>query len=467
MTDQKTSDQIERIKKKLVIAKNTDKDLKVFGADSHEYVVGKTTDIDDILQFESDYDVSLPDCYKTFLLHIGNGGISYQDSAAGPGYGIFPLGKNVEEFISANPEKYLKEDCKFNPKMSDEFWKDLTKNIDENENLSDEDFDAESGKLYAGILPIGTQGCTYYYGLVLNGEFKGRIVNIDLDLQKPFFVFESNFLDWYERWLDEITSENEAETETELFNYTLGGVVSHILDVYAATDDEEVKSECLYGILKKQKINSGELDFLEEQYKSGSGTIKKLLLQVLVKFDYNRAFPYLLDFAKEDILSVFQFVFWYAKDKSADWKEFIKNNIGKINDEETFRFGTYLLKEMKFDYGAVIVPFVYNENEEIKKAAYYSLGQLENKSDYVDTFIVGLEDSSNRVIHAALQAVNGIKDKKLLPHYKMIAEKFPKEQDYILSNLNQNLKLFGLSTTTIKTINIDVINEKKWFEFWK
>jgi hypothetical protein len=49
----------------------------------------------------------------------------------------------------------------------------------------------------------------------------------------------------------------------------------------------------------------------------------------------------------------------------------------------------------------------------------------------------------------------------------MIAERFPKEQDYILSNLNQNLKLFGLSTTTIKTINIDVINEKKWFEFWK
>ncbi|MEZ0131422.1 hypothetical protein AB9T88_17295 [Flavobacterium sp. LBUM151] len=67
MIDQKTSDQIERIKKKLVIAKNIDKDLKVFGSDSHEYVVGKTADISDILQFESDYKVSLPDCYKTFL----------------------------------------------------------------------------------------------------------------------------------------------------------------------------------------------------------------------------------------------------------------------------------------------------------------------------------------------------------------------------------------------------------------
>ena len=113
-------------------------------------------------------------------------------------------------------------------------------------------------------------------------------MNVDLDLQKPFFVFESNFMDWYERWLDEITSENE--TETELFNYTLGGVVSHILNVYTATDDEEIKLECLYGILKKKKIDSGEFDFLEEQYKSGSGKIKKLLLQVLVKFNYNRAY---------------------------------------------------------------------------------------------------------------------------------------------------------------------------------
>lgn len=453
MVDEKTSDQIERIKKKLVIAKNTDKELKAFGASSHKYILSDTVKTADILEFEKDYKVSLPEDYKAFLTQIGNRGISYQDSAAGPGYGIFPLGKNVEEFICANPQKYLKEDCKLYPEMSDEFWKDLTKNIDENENLSEEDFNTESGKVYSGILPIGTQGCTYYYGLVLNGEFKGRIVNVDLDLQKPFFVFESNFLDWYERWLDEITSENEDKQD--LFNYTLGGAVSHILDVYVTTEDEETKIECLSGILKKRNIDSKALDFIEAKYKSSIGKIQKMLLQTLVKFDYKRAYPYLIDFAKKDLLSVFQFVFWYAKDRSSDWFEFIKENIEKINEEETFEFCTYLLIEMKLDYGSIIIPFTTNINENIRVSTYYSLGLLKNKSEYLNTFISGLSDHSNRVVHTVLQALDGTEDRKLLKYYKLLAERFPKEQDYILVNLNHRLKAYGLTNKTIRIINTE------------
>ena len=61
MINQKTSDQIERIKKKLLIAKNTDKDLKVFGADSHKYFLEETANNDQILKFEKDYNLALPD----------------------------------------------------------------------------------------------------------------------------------------------------------------------------------------------------------------------------------------------------------------------------------------------------------------------------------------------------------------------------------------------------------------------
>lgn len=455
MIDQKTSDQIQRIKKKLVIAKNTDQDLKVFAASSHKYVVGEVAEIDAVLQFESDYNIALPDSYKSFLLHIGNGGKSYQNSAAGPGYGIFPLGKNVEEFIYANPEKYLKEDCKLYPDMSNDFWEDLTRNIEENDEISNEDFEAESGKIYSGILPIGTQGCTYYYGLVLNGEFKGQIVNVDLDRQKPFFAFESNFLDWYERWLDEIIPENIMIDEPDLFQYTLGGSVIYILEVYFSAHDNETRIEGLNGILKKEKIASEALDVLEAEYKLSSGAIHKKILQILTKFDYQRAYPYLVDFTKESLLDVFQFVFWYAKDKSSDWLDVIKSNAENISDDETFSFCTYLLKEMNIDYGDIIVPFTFNENENIRISAYYALGQLENKSNYIDVFIAGLKDHSNRVIHITLQALDGVEDQRLLKHYKLIAEKFPVEKDYILVNLNHRLKPFGLTNKTIKKIATD------------
>ncbi|MFH6996160.1 SMI1/KNR4 family protein [Flavobacterium sp. FlaQc-48] len=447
--------QIERIKKKLVIAKNTDKDLKVFGADSHKYFVGETVNNEEILKFEKDYTIELPEDYKAFLLHIGNGGISFADSAAGPGYGIYPLGKNTNELIYENTELYLKEEAKIHPKMSDEFWSDLNKNIEDNDAISTEDFDLELGKIFSGLLPVGTQGCSYYHALVLNGEFKGRVVNVDCDRQKPYFTFESNFLDWYERWLDEIIPENVMINEPDLFRYTLGGSVNYILEVYFSTNDNETKVESLNGILKKEKIGAEALDVLESQYRLTSGAIQKKILQILTKFDYQRAYPYLADFTKESLLDVFQFVFWYAKDKSSDWLDVIKWNTENINDEETFRFCTYLLKEMNLDYGDIIVPFASNESENIRISTYYSLGQLKNKNDFTDVFIKGLSDSSNRVIHATLQALDGVEDQKLLKHYKVIAEKFPKEKDYILVNLNHRLKAYGLTNKTIKKISTD------------
>ncbi len=438
----------------------------MFGADSHKYIVKETVNKDKILAFEKEYDVQLPEDYRAFLVHVGNGGISYENSAAGPGYGIFPFGENVDEFVSENAKKYLKEDCKLDLTMSDSFWEDLNRIIEENDEISNEDFYAELGKIFSGLLPIGTQGCTYYYALVLNGEWKGRIVNVDIERQKPFFVFESNFLDWYERWLDEIIPESTMAKEPDLFRYTLGGLSGYILEVYFSTGDDEIKRECLNGILKKSAVGSEILTVLEEQYKVSSGENQKTILQVLAKFDYERSKPYLLDFVKENLLAVFQFVFWYAKGKSADWIEVIKANADTIEDDETFRFCTYLLKETKLDYGEIIVPFMFNKSEEIRVSTYYALGQMGNKNKYLSVFIEGLQDSSNRVIHATLQALDGVEDKRLLKHYKRIAEKFPKEKDYILANLNHRLKAYGLTNKTIKKISTDFETDNQGKELY-
>ena len=201
-------------------------------------------------------------------------------------------------------------------------------------------------------------------------NLKVRVVNVDLDRQKPFFAFESNFLDWYERWLDEIIPENVMIDEPELFQYTLGGSVVYILEMYFLLRMiMKPRLEVFKWNFKERKNRFRRLlMFLEEQYKLSSGrNSEKQLLQILTKFDYQRAYPYLVDFTKESLLDVFQFVFWYAKDKSSDWLEcYQKQYAENINDEETFRFCTYLLKEMNIDYGDIIVPFTFNENENIR-----------------------------------------------------------------------------------------------------
>jgi hypothetical protein len=83
------------------------------------------------------------------------------------------------------------------------------------------------------------------------------------------------------------------------------------------------------------------------------------------------------------------------------------------------------------------------------------LVNLKNKADYIDAFIAGLNDTSNRVIHSVLQALDGVEDRKLLKHYKGIAEKIPREKDYILANLNHRLKTYGLTNKTIKKIDLE------------
>lgn len=213
------SEQTERIKKKLQVAKEADKNLMVFGADRHRYELNPPAQPEEVLQFERKFGIELPECYKSFILNIGNGGISCADSAAGPFYGIYPLGRNVDELIFDNTEKYIKNECLIFPEMSDDFWHSLTRKTDHPRGLTDEEYEEETGKLYGGILPIGSQGCTFLHGIILNGKYRGRVVNLDLDRHKPYFAFEKNFLDWYERWLDEVISGYLITNETIWFGY--------------------------------------------------------------------------------------------------------------------------------------------------------------------------------------------------------------------------------------------------------
>ena len=179
---------------------------------------------------------------------------------------------------------------------------------------------------------------------------------------------------------------------------------------------------------------------------------------------------YLIKLGKDDLLTVFQNIFWFDKANSVDWKGYIIGHIDQITNPETFRFCTYLLQECNFDYGNLIKEFIKNTDEDIRSTTIYSLGQLSNKKDYLETFIIGLNDDSNRVIHASLQALSGIKNEKLLIHYKNIADRFPVQEDYILSNLKHRLSEFNLDLNWIRKNDpnkTQLKTDKKWYQLWR
>ncbi|MFD2099971.1 SMI1/KNR4 family protein [Flagellimonas iocasae] len=219
MMDTPYSQQIEQIKKKLLEAKAIDKDCLVFGASAHKYELHPPATITQVEYFETKYGIRLPKCYRAFVLHVGNGGESYQNSGAGPYYGIYMLGDHLDALVDGDPKVFLKNNCQLKPNMTAKEWEELTK-ILENDTISDEDYYLEFSKIHGGILPLGSQGCTYLYGLILNGPFEGKVVNLEMSGEYvPLFTSDRNFLDWYERWLDEIISGKLIKKSPSWFGY--------------------------------------------------------------------------------------------------------------------------------------------------------------------------------------------------------------------------------------------------------
>jgi hypothetical protein len=350
------------------------------------------------------------------------------------------LGDNLDE-LTGVPEQHLKLPVAIFPGMSNADWQILTKDIDEcADDISDEDFETLLGQVYGGILPLGSQGCSYLHALILNGPHAGKVVNVDIDRQQPVFTYEANFLDWYERWLDEVISGDLRQDSASWFGYSMGGTAVSLLEKFYHFSDPEEKEVCLEGLLQKHQLEPVVLQIVEKECREGEDRYRKLWLQVLTKADYIRAKPYLTAYADTDLLAVFSFVYWYARKHSTDWYQTIAAHIHRINDAETFRFCTYLLREMKAGYGELIAPFTQHPVADIRVTAFYTLGQLPQKTQYLDLFIAGLNDEATKVVRTTLQALCEVNDKRLLMPYKRLQERFPVEQDYILANLNHRLR---------------------------
>ena len=441
-------EQLLRIQQKLAQAKAADKNLEVFGADAHQYHLNPPVSEAEVLAFEKKYGVQLPECYRAFMLTVGDAKAKKSDFIAGPYYGLYAFGTSLDSLLYEKIETYLKAPCNLSPDMTQEEWEMLSDPLlpsEEEEEDDDDKYFAERAKVFGGLLPLGSQGCTYEHALVLNGKYAGRVVNVDLDLAQPKFAFETNFLDWYERYLDEVISGQLLDDRPTWFGYHRGEPAEVLLNEYEHTTDRKTQTDCLEGVYhKKPPLEPALLDKIEKLIALNNDD-RGFLIEILSQSSYERAKPYLQDLVTKDPKKVFQFVWWYAKDHCADWVSVVKELLPTITDERTFDFATYLLTEGDDNFEEVILPFTDNENHQIRSTAYYTLGKSKKKEQYLDIFIKGLQETDTGVLCTVMQALSGVEDKRLLPYYKAIAKRFPEEKDYVLSNLEYRLASFGLT----------------------
>lgn len=178
--------QITRIKQKLSLLANSHS--------SKAYKFKPPVPEQTVTAFEKEFGIQLPECYRLFITQIGNGGYAEDNSGPGPYYGLYPFDMGIYD-LSDTPETTLRKPCILHPAITQEQWKAL--------------WDTPRKDVYSGILPIGHQGCGTVHAIILNGQLAGKVIYLDY-WQYPFFTYEKNFLDWYERWLDErLTGEPE------------------------------------------------------------------------------------------------------------------------------------------------------------------------------------------------------------------------------------------------------------------
>ncbi len=153
--------------------------IKASGSGAHEFKLHPPIPAQQLKAFEASYEVRLPEAYRAFLLHVGNGG-------AGQGYGLAPLEKTDMGGILKNPSP-------LHPDMPREGnWHEVL------------GLDEDSDALYDGALKLLTQGCSYDVLLMVTGPYRGRVVYVDWNMcQAPHFSHFPDFLTWYDTWLDE------------------------------------------------------------------------------------------------------------------------------------------------------------------------------------------------------------------------------------------------------------------------
>ncbi|MCP4150403.1 MAG: HEAT repeat domain-containing protein, partial [bacterium] len=310
----------------------------------------------------------------------------------------------------------------------------------------------EIAKIFSGLLPIGSQGCTYLHAVVVNGSYKGRIVYLDVDLQKPKFAYEKNFLDWYERWLDEIISGVLISESPTWFGYSRGGDDKQLLDIYYASENPETKIEALSGLLKLNQVCEASCLKLLELCSDGNPEVRHRAVGLLTKFNYPMAVESLrkhINGDDRDCIAACRSIASYAKKMSGKWIDCLKQRLPRLNDEEAFHSLTCLLLESKIDCSDDLKPFCFHKNEEIRVRVFYVFGELKKKSSLVELFLLGLRDPSSRVVHATIQALSGVRDKRLLKAYGNILSRFETDEHYILTNLKLRLNEMGFPTSEV------------------
>ncbi|GGO03819.1 HEAT repeat domain-containing protein [Saccharibacillus kuerlensis] len=397
--------QLERIVWKLKMAARRDEALKEFGASRHQYRMNEPLGSQEIAVFEKKYGVSLPEPFSEFIQQIGNGG-------AGPYYGIAELDFD-------QPTEFLNHDCRLFPEMTQQQWGEMTAFLD-NSTLGAAQKESIEAELYGGLLRIGEMGWTFEMMLVMTGDYRGRIVYIDRSFQIPFFTYEANFLEWYERWLDEVI----GRYDTGWFAMDRAEDDVMLNDLYLSNLEEKVKVSAIQGMHKLPKLKGDTLDFLLEQCTDASAAVRMAALEVLTQKDYAAADIFLKRALKsglaEERLNAARQIDIHGEVGGGKHTFLLERLLPQEEDHRVLCQITRILEQGTVNPLPTLVPFFSHTDPKMRREAIFHAGQLPGHEAYASAFGRALEDEDEMVRRTAVGALEGLPLPEFLPQYERL-----------------------------------------------
>lgn len=216
---------IKALSEKMKLLRKLDGKFNLFGANSHKYRLNRRLTENELLDYESQYAVSIPAEYREFLERLGDGGF-------GPFYGLLQLRDNDKmlQYRGLTDDEGLCKDFPFtrdnpfrldNDKELAELGEARNKYYEQGmldeEEKADKAYSECENILYElatqGVKFLCHEGCGMYNVLVMKGAEDGTVWHLDfsggaewgcgiLPLVNPENNQPLGFFDWYNIWLE-------------------------------------------------------------------------------------------------------------------------------------------------------------------------------------------------------------------------------------------------------------------------
>ena len=402
--------QIARIKEKIPRIAALDPECKLFGSEKWKYQWPQPASESELVSWEKIHSVTLPREYRIFLRYISNGGPAHA-------YGLKSLGST-----------YIYGDItKESPIPLYMTQQDVDKlNADHPEDDDDDEF-----TLFDGALTILTQGCTYDICLVVTGQHRGRLMLTDGDEEYPFdFIYDKNFLDWYERWLDDFI----AGMSMKGFDRSLPGTQIQLREWFLTEQIPDLRRSILFSLCRFPQTESETLALWEHVCRTEND--KELCEEALTRLRCNKA-PCTADIFRlyfnmtGDLRDIAISDLRYAgRDGIIDIEEFINPLLRIIPelDDEILSSAVFTIQDTEYNRYDTFLPLLNLVTDERQQTLLWAMRETPDFNEvrgFVELLLPMFESLKMETVRKAISLLCEIKDKRIPPLVDDAAVRFP------------------------------------------